>query len=77
MISFDFETGQLVAESGVLLSEIIEVFLKKDGSLLSPGTKFATLGGMIASDVHGKITIDGSMGNYVDWIDLPKKGKYH
>ena len=72
MISFNFETGQLVAESGVLLSEIIEVFLKKGWfPYVSPGTKFATLGGMIASDVHGKNHhIDGSMGNYVDWIDL-------
>ena len=66
MLSFDIESGQLVAEAGVLLADIIEVFLKRGWfPSVTPGTKFVTLGGMIAADVHGKNHHkDGSFGNY-------------
>ena len=54
-LSFDEESGILHCESGVLLSEIIEVFLPRGWFLsITPGTKFITVGGAIASDVHGK-----------------------
>lgn len=53
--SFDPETGRLECESGVLLSEIIETFLPRGWFLkITPGTKLITVGGAIASDVHGK-----------------------
>ena len=72
MIAFDPGTGQLVAEAGVLASDIIAAFLPRGWFLsVTPGTKFVTLGGMIAADVHGKNHhIDGSFGNFVDWIDV-------
>ncbi|MBT4999500.1 MAG: FAD-binding oxidoreductase, partial [Tateyamaria sp.] len=72
MLSFDAESGQLVAEAGVLLADIIEVFLKRGWfPYVTPGTKFVTLGGMIAADVHGKNHHkDGSFGNYISWIDV-------
>lgn len=72
MISFDADTGVLVAESGVLAADIISAFLPRGWFLpVTPGTKFVTLGGMIAADVHGKNHHkDGSFGNFVDWIEL-------
>lgn len=72
MISFDEDTGVLVAEAGVLSADIIAAFLPRGWFLpVTPGTKFVTLGGMIAADVHGKNHhIDGSFGNFVDWIDV-------
>lgn len=72
MLSFDAETGTLVAEAGVLLADVIEVFLPRGWfPTVTPGTKFVTLGGMVAADVHGKNHHrDGSFGRYVDWIDL-------
>lgn len=72
MISFDPKTGLLVAEAGVLAGDIISAFLPQGWFLaVTPGTKFVTLGGMIAADVHGKNHhVDGSFGNFVDWIDL-------
>ncbi len=72
MLSFDGDRGQLVAEAGVLLADIINAFLPLGWfPYVTPGTKFVTLGGMIAADVHGKNHHkDGSFGNYVDWIDV-------
>ncbi|MDB4147060.1 FAD-binding oxidoreductase [Amylibacter sp.] len=72
MLSFDAEQGQLVAEAGVMLADVIDAFLPRGWfSYVTPGTKFVTLGGMIAADVHGKNHHkDGSFGTYVDWIDV-------
>lgn len=72
MISFDEKAGVLVAESGVLLADVISRFLARGWfPLVTPGTKFVTLGGMIAADVHGKNHHGhGSMVQSVDWIDI-------
>ncbi|MEL6952875.1 MAG: FAD-binding oxidoreductase [Pseudomonadota bacterium] len=72
MISFDAETGQLVAEAGVSLGDIIKGFLPRGWFLaVTPGSKFVTLGGAIAADVHGKNHHkDGSFATCVDWIDV-------
>ncbi len=72
MLSFDPETGQLVAEAGVLLSDVIAAFLPRGWfPAVTPGTRFVTLGGMVAADVHGKNHhVDGSFGNFVDWLDV-------
>lgn len=54
-ISFDRLNGIIECESGVLLSEILEVIVPQGYFLyVTPGTKFITVGGAIASDVHGK-----------------------
>lgn len=72
MIAFDADTGQLVVEAGVLLADIIEVFLPRGWfPAVTPGTKFVTVGGMIAADVHGKNHHKhGAFSAFVDWIDL-------
>jgi FAD/FMN-containing dehydrogenase len=72
MLDFDPDTGVLVAEAGVLLADIIASFLARGWfPPVTPGTKFVTLGGMIAADVHGKNHHkDGSFGGFIDWIDL-------
>ncbi|WP_420583938.1 FAD-binding protein [Ruegeria sp.] len=72
MISFDQTTGQLVAEAGVLLGDVIDAFLPRGWfPIVTPGTKFVTLGGAIAADVHGKNHhVDGSFRCCVDWIDI-------
>lgn len=72
MIAFDPGSGQLVAEAGVLLGDIISAFLPGGWfPMVTPGTKFVTLGGAIAADVHGKNHHrDGSFRTCVDWIDV-------
>ena len=55
MISFDRLNGVLECESGVLLSEVLEIAVPQGYFLyVTPGTKFISVGGAIASDVHGK-----------------------
>ena len=55
MLHFDAEQGVLACESGVTLAEILEVFVPRGWFLAAvPGTKYVSVGGAIASDVHGK-----------------------
>jgi len=55
ILEFDNKTGVMRCESGILLSEIIEIFVPRGWFLkVTPGTKLITIGGAIASDVHGK-----------------------
>jgi decaprenylphospho-beta-D-ribofuranose 2-oxidase len=54
-LDFDEENGILHVQAGVLLSEILEISIPKGWFLkVTPGTKLITVGGAIASDVHGK-----------------------
>ena len=54
-IDFDENKGLLHVQAGVLLSEILEHFVPRGWFLkVTPGTKLITVGGAIASDVHGK-----------------------
>lgn len=72
LVSFDDATGLLVAEPGVTFATLLEVFLPR-GYLVpvSPGTSYATLGGAVANDVHGKNhDRQGSFGDHVQWLDV-------
>ncbi|MEM6929456.1 MAG: FAD-binding oxidoreductase [Myxococcota bacterium] len=55
ILAFDESTGVLRAEAGLSLGELARVFLPRRWfSPVSTGTQYVTLGGMVASDVHGK-----------------------
>ena len=66
-IEFDKVTGKLTAEAGITLREILEVIVPSGWFLpVTPGTSYVTLGGAIASDVHGKNHhISGTFGQHV------------
>lgn len=72
MLSFDEKTGVLSCEAGVSLEAIIESMLPRGWFVpTTPGTKFVTVGGAIAADVHGKNHhVDGSFGQFVEALDL-------
>lgn len=55
ILAFDPGSGWLTAEAGLSLGEIYRLLLPRGFfTPVSPGTRFVTLGGMVASDVHGK-----------------------
>src|ERR1700754_1722173 len=66
-LDFDEKEGILDCEAGVSVEEIISVFGPKGWlPMICPGTKFVTIGGAIANDIHGKAHhIDGSFVNCV------------
>lgn len=77
MLGFDPETGILEVEAGMRVGDIARRFAN-EGWLpaVMPGTGFATVGGCIAHDVHGKNHHDaGSFGQHVAEMTLMHKGK--
>ncbi len=72
LLDFDPQTGVITAESGVTLAQILEFAVPRGFFLpVSPGTKYVTLGGAIANDIHGKNhEAAGSFGNHVPCFEL-------
>ena len=72
MLSFDPVSCLLRCEAGVTIAEIIDVFLPRGYfPPVTPGTRFVTLGGSIAADVHGKNHHrDSSLAAHVISFDL-------
>jgi len=72
ILAFDPASGRLTAEAGLTLAEILRLFLPRLFWVpSSPGTKFVTLGGMVASDVHGKSHHrDGTFGRHVEALTV-------
>jgi FAD/FMN-containing dehydrogenase len=55
ILAFDAEAGRVTCEAGLLLSELLDVIVPTGWFVpVTPGTKFVTIGGMVATDVHGK-----------------------
>ena len=78
-IAFDRATGVVICEAGVRLADILSVLCRPDADgsgwflPVSPGTRFATIGGMIANDVHGKNHHrEGCFGNHVLGFELAR-----
>ncbi len=71
-IAFDPIEGTIECESGVLLSDVLNVIVPEGFFLpVTPGTKFITVGGAVAADVHGKNHhVDGSFSNHIVHLDL-------
>ena len=71
-IAFDAESGVLRCEAGMLFSEILRLLVPRGWFLpVTPGTRFVTVGGAIANDVHGKNHHRaGSFGHHVRRFEL-------
>ena len=71
-IDFDEASGTLICEAGVLLADILALFVPRGWFLpVTPGTRFVTLGGAIANDVHGKNHhAAGSFGRHIRRFEL-------
>jgi FAD/FMN-containing dehydrogenase len=79
LLDFDTETGILTAESGITLAQILDFAVPRGFFLpVSPGTKYVTLGGAIANDIHGKNhEAAGSFGNHVPSFELVRSDGTH
>jgi decaprenylphospho-beta-D-ribofuranose 2-oxidase len=72
ILDFDPDTGEVTVEPGISFAELMRVFLPRGWlAPVNPGTGFATVGGAIANDVHGKNhETAGSFGDHLRWCDL-------
>lgn len=71
-MAFDRITGRLQCEAGVLLKDVLDLVVPQGWFLpVTPGTRFVTVGGAIANDVHGKNHhAAGTFGHHVCRLEL-------
>ncbi|MDM0067667.1 FAD-binding oxidoreductase [Variovorax sp. J31P207] len=67
VLAVDWQTGRITAQAGLTLDALIRFALPRGWFLpVTPGTKFVTLGGAVANDVHGKNHhVMGTFGRHV------------
>lgn len=72
MLSFDDRRGILTCEAGTSYEEILRTFVPRGWfPAVTPGTRFVTVGGAVAHDVHGKNHHqDGAFSRFVESFRL-------
>lgn len=76
-IAADWEKGIMTAEAGLTLEELLAVAIPRGWFLpVTPGTKFVTLGGAVANDIHGKNHHRrGTFGRHVSRLSLVRSDR--
>ena len=71
IISFDKVKGVINVESGVLISDILKIICKEGWFFpVTPGSKYVSIGGIVANNVHGKNTKNNQISYYIKEIKL-------
>jgi FAD/FMN-containing dehydrogenase len=72
IIDADWSNGILTAEAGITFDQLIQAILPRGWFLpVTPGTRFVTLGGAVANDVHGKNHhLMGTIGRHINQLLL-------
>lgn len=78
-IEFDVQTGILRCEAGITFDELLQIIVKYGWFLpVLPGTKYVSLGGAIANDIHGKNHHQsGTFGSHVIQFELLRSDGRH
>lgn len=77
VLEADWKTGIITAQAGLTLDALIRIALPRGWFLpVTPGTRFVTLGGAVANDVHGKNHhVKGTFGCHVRRLVLYRSDK--
>lgn len=72
LIAFDPKSGLLTAEAGLSLADLLDFAVpRRFFPPVTPGTRFVTLGGAVANDIHGKNHHGaGTIGRHVTQFEL-------
>ena len=76
LIALDEAGGLLRCEAGVTLADILDVIVPRGWFLpVVPGTRWVSVGGAIANDIHGKNHHRaGTFGRHVTCLELARSG---
>lgn len=68
---FDTKKGVVNLECGILLSDFLKKIIKQGWFIpVTPGTKYVTVGGMIANNIHGKNLKNNQFRHYIKELKL-------
>lgn len=72
ILEFDPEAGFITLEAGATLKQVLSFIVQQGWFLpVSPGTQNVSMGGCVATDVHGKNhSAVGSLANHLRWLEL-------
>ena len=72
IINFNKETGEITAQAGLSIDSLLKEIIPFGWFMpVTPGSKFVSIGGMVAADVHGKNHHkEGSFFQFIDKINL-------
>ena len=66
ILSFDKSDGIIEAQSGVLLKDILSLIIEQGWCVpVTPGSKYVSIGGMVANNVHGKNIINNQIKHHI------------
>ena len=76
ILKFDKKKGVIEVQSGTLLIDILKKIINKGWFFpVTPGTKYVTVGGMIANNIHGKNTRKNQIKHYIQEFEIILENK--